>query len=88
MTNISSEWIQGITKEDRAGFKEVLFNNTSNLVLTRLREIIKQRGDNLDNIKLGTYDDSSWSHKQAHINGARQTLKEIEDLLSFTEETV
>lgn len=82
--NISTEWLQAIPKEDRDNFKILLLNHNNNAILIRLREIIEQRRNLLDNINLGSYDDNSWSHKQAHTNGVRQALDDIKDLLSFT----
>ena len=82
--NISTEWLQAIPKEDRDNFKGLLLNHNNNAILIRLRELVEQRRNQLDHVSLGTYDDNSWSHKQAHINGVRQALDDIKDLLSFT----
>lgn len=58
----------------------------STVALSRLLEIIEISKDSLDKIEntSSSYDNPGWSHKQAHINGKRAALKDIEQLLQFT----
>lgn len=85
VSKISTAWIQHLGKEEKDKFLELLYNNHSNLILIRLKEIMIREREALEASELlPDYDSASWSHKQAHTNGARQTLKFVEDLLSFT----
>ncbi len=85
MDNVSIQWIADRAPEDKDKFKELIFNNNKNPVLQRLRDIIVNKRTALEASERDSkiYDNANWSHKQAHNNGARQALKQIEDLLSF-----
>jgi predicted alpha/beta superfamily hydrolase len=85
LANISTAWLQAIPKEDKDNFKVVLLNNTNNLVLIQLKAIVQRTIKNIEaEERTEDYHDAAWAFKQAHKNGARQQLKFIEDLLSFT----
>lgn len=83
---IATVWIQNLSAEDKDGFIGMLKNNYNDPILLRLKAIIETKRQALEASERNpsNYDDASWSHKQAHNNGARQMLKYVEDLLSFT----
>jgi hypothetical protein len=69
--------------EEKTSFEEYLRNNTR--LLTRLKQIIEDKENALDKIdySLSSYDNSNWSHKQAHINGRRAELVAFKQLLTL-----
>lgn len=86
MSNIHSLWIQDVKgQEEKDKLIEFLQNHSNDRILTKLKEIIKRKQLSYDALERDTkaYDKASWAYYQAHCNGARQTLKLMEDLLSF-----
>ena len=84
MKPLSLEWTNHIREEDeRTRFEQSV--RSSSLVLSRLLQIIEQRENELDRqeAKLSDYDTPAWSHKQAHRNGERSSLKKLSGLLNF-----
>ena len=73
------------TKEERESFTKTVLNETNNIVLMRLKKIIQQKRKELENseLSLSNYDSPNWDYKQAHTNGLRQGLKNVEELLTF-----
>lgn len=51
----------------------------NNIAFTRLREILNQRKNELT--RHTDYDNPSWSHKQAHINGQLSEINQILNLI-------
>lgn len=74
-------WIQGIPEEKRADFVSSVLSSP---VTRKLREYLHNRLSSLElREEKNLYDNPSWSHKQAHINGNREIVKELLLLLSF-----
>ena len=59
---------------------ETAFALTNSAQFIRLREILNQNKEYLLRTRTIDYDNPSWSHKQAHINGK---LDQIEQLLTL-----
>ena len=78
-------WFTGLDEEEKEKFRKHLLSNNSNAILSKLKNIVERKRQSLEDSERDTriYDNPSWSHKQAHNNGARQMLKYIEDLLIF-----
>lgn len=70
-------------KEAQEAFEKTLRNST--LVLNRLRQILDERENSINQqeFSISDYDSNSWHYKQAHRNGQRSMLKEIKDLIKF-----
>ena len=68
--------------EAKKDFEETLVHSTQ--VLKRLKDILEEREAGLDKIdySLSTFDNPSWSHKQANILGRRAELEWIKQLLT------
>lgn len=84
MARLSTEWTAHLQDlEKKKEFEELLFN--SRTVLNRLQEILRRKGVSISNTEsdLDSYDSPSWSHKQAHLNGERKSLKTILNLITF-----
>lgn len=80
--NIPLVWVSHLkTPKDKEEFKQAC---VSSIALRRLADIIRQK---LEAIESGetNYDTASWAYRQAHYNGKREALKEIDQLLSFVE---
>lgn len=81
---IASIWYYNI-EGDKEEFKQYLHSMSSNACFVRLKEIVTNKRLSLEASERNPeiYKDTSWAYLQAHNNGARQSLKFIEDLLSF-----
>ena len=66
------------TQQDRDEFKEYLLN--CRRLFNELDNILAKEETSLARSEID-YDCPSWSHKQAHINGARETLAKIRSLI-------
>jgi hypothetical protein len=69
--------------KERQELEQHIRNST--LVLGRLREIILKEIEGIDHWENNSnyYDNPSWSHKQAHMNGQRSSYQDLLRLLSF-----
>lgn len=78
------EWVKHLkSEEERKSFEEAVRHDT--LVLGRLLEILEEKVKDLDQkeTSLSAYDSPSWAYKQAHMNGMKQGLTAVKNLLSF-----
>lgn len=84
---IVSLWTSGLTDSEKEEYKKFLNSMSSNKCLVRLKDMVIKKRLSLESSERNPeiYRDNSWAYLQAHNNGARQSLKYIEDLLSFVE---
>ena len=75
---INARWYQG--NKDREGVENLVRNST--FLLSLLDRIIEEelRVLTTSEEKSVDYDSPSWAYKQAHRNGQRATLKELQRL--------
>lgn len=78
---MNSAWFRGLNEQERVKMKETLEN--SHFLLDKLFEICYNIGIELEEISIGDYDNSSWSHKQAHRNGELEMLRKIKKILEL-----
>ena len=81
------QWTSNIRDpKDKEEFLSLLSYN--NRVLTRLKEILRDKEKELFNSQgtMSDFDDPAWSHKQAFRNGKLGTYREVLELLSFIED--
>lgn len=85
MTSIPIQWTSNLQNnpEAKEAFEALLKNNTS--ILERLKTILAQRDKELEQytFTLSSYIESGWPYTQAHINGRRAMIQEINKLLTF-----
>ena len=77
-------WSQHISDpEDKARFELSL--SGQNWVLSRLKEILESIERGLDKQELSprAYDEPNWDYRQAHLNGYRQCLNSIKELITL-----
>lgn len=76
------------TKVEQEKFTEAVFNNYNNVVLRRLYDILKKDLSDIDKRQSteDAYTNASWPYLMAHMNGEKQSLKKLIDLLEFTQE--
>lgn len=79
---LAVEWTIGLDEEQKAAFEEASRIAGTNPILRRLVTILQNRDDRTE-VSEDDYDIQSWSHKQAHRNGARSERLLILKLLSF-----
>ena len=86
-TNRSSklplEWSKHLPAKERKDFEAAVRHST--LVLGRFKEMIEDRIDNLEQAEASktTYDNPAFAYWQAHVNGRKATLRELQQLLTF-----
>lgn len=70
------------TVEEKDNFKKGLRN--CKWLLERLDQILEQKYESLESNEISpvVYDCPSWGFKQAHANGAKQTLRLVRKLIS------
>lgn len=81
---LSTEWTKHLKDpESKANFELLVRNSVQ--VLSRLRDMIKEKEDNLNtsDMRSADYDSPSWAYKQADRIGRRSSLNEIDQYLSF-----
>lgn len=86
-SSLLTVWTKNIEKaEDKKKFEEALRNDT--LILGRLREILQEKNKLAENQEISPklFDDPNWAYKQAYINGYKQGMKQVDDLLKFLPE--
>lgn len=69
--------------KEKEDFESLLRNSTR--VLTRLKEIIEEKENDLASsaMKLEDYESPSWAYKEAHRHGRQAELKALKDLIDF-----
>jgi hypothetical protein len=77
-------WTKNIKDEEE---KERFVQNVlhSKLIFRRMKEILKEYEEDLDSkeTNLKTYEVPNWAHRQAHCNGYRQALRQIDKLITL-----
>lgn len=81
---MQAQWLGNLKGEDRDNFKSQILN--SKIVLDKLQEIVYNMYTEVRTVNAIDYDCPSWSHKQAHTNGACETLEKILKLLDFKDQ--
>lgn len=79
-----SKWTQHLANpKDKIAFENEIHG--AKRVLDRLKAIIeeKETSMNVQDMSLTSYDNPSWSHKQAHNNGFRQCLASYKNLINL-----
>lgn len=87
MKNLPLKWFGTLTGEGKKNFHQLIVTNATNKVIIRLREIIEQQKKEIERLELtpAEYDNPSWATKQAYFNGQKYAMKQILDLLEFTQ---
>lgn len=80
---INELWLRGLKGEDREKMKKVVLDGT--ILLDKLKEILYNMQEGKRDVVVGDYDNPSWSHKQAHLNGETAALHKVISLLTITE---
>lgn len=72
-------WFRNTPPEEVEKLKEIL--KSGSLLLDKLYEICYNRSIELKKVSKPDYDNPSWSHKQAHLNGQLEELELILKLI-------
>lgn len=85
MSQLKSVWTKHLKGEDKENFEKLLRNSTT--VLSRLRDILKERDAEIRRAELSVEDFSlvGWDYRAAFRTGQKSALAEIESLLQFIE---
>ncbi len=68
--------------EDKEAFEKLFRNNS--IIREQLSKVVA--GKRKEHIKTPDYDNPSWSHRQADLNGYNRALNEILDLIDLNED--
>lgn len=82
MYQIKTEWLKGLKPDEAEKQKKSII--ASKLVLDKLIEICYNIKKDKDK-SVYNYDTPSWSYKQAHVNGYKQALDDIIQLITINE---
>jgi len=76
-------WFKGVDAKKKKELEDTLRNSTRSL--NRLREVLEEKAEEerIKEVLLSSYDNPSWAHKQAHLNGFQAGMKYVVDLLQF-----
>lgn len=83
MLKISEAWLRGLQDENRESFKKEVIS--SKKVLDKLVEILYNMEEGKREVSLPDYDNPSWSHKQAHLNGELAAIRKVIELITIKE---
>ena len=83
------DWFIDITNKDQAAFATSLKAFSGNINLKQLRKIVKRKLESVmasENGDISQYGSGDWIYKQSHINGNKQMLKWLDQVLDFVDE--
>lgn len=83
MQRISSAWTQGLKDQEKRDVEEIV--KTSTILLDRLDKILYNMQESKETSVLPDYDSPSWSHKQAHLNGQLDMIRQLRNILTVRE---
>lgn len=83
MLRINSAWTQGLPPAEKKEVEELVRGST--ILLDRLRKILYNMQESKESTVLVDYDSPSWSHKQAHLNGQLDMLRQLQKILTVQE---
>lgn len=87
--NISTAWFtnERLTKEEKEKVRQNVLNLINDPTQKRFRLIIEEKKKALlrQERSKDQYSDSSWSHRQAHINGNMEIIDLVLNLLTIEE---
>lgn len=78
---MKTQWFAGMKPAEAEVFKQNLIQ--SKKVLDKLSEIVYNMVKDRREVSVKDYDSPSWSHRQAHTNGAEEMGRKIIDLLDL-----
>jgi hypothetical protein len=83
MKPLAINWTKHLSEERKEDFEKTLRNNT--LIFDRLKAILEEWDTDILNMQTtkSQYGSPSWAALQAHLNGNREMLKKLKDLISF-----
>lgn len=77
---MKTQWFAGMQPSDKENFNQQLLQ--SKKVLDKLTEIVYNMLKDREDVDRPDYDSPSWSHLQAHNNGAREMARLVLDLIN------
>ena len=80
---ISEQWFIGSSKDEREQIKDLVLS--SPILLDKLQKILYNMQESKDKSVVHDYDTPSWSHKQAHLNGEKDAIRKMLQLVTITE---
>jgi hypothetical protein len=83
---LSADWTKHLRdSKEKKEFEAVV--KSSSFLLKRLFDILSEYENEIDKMemKLDAYDSPSWACKQAHLNGRRQSLHRIKELVTLND---
>jgi hypothetical protein len=80
---VSRAWTTGLTEAEASRINDTVVHAT--VLLDRLRVIIQTKQDLIlrEESSFSQYDTPNWEYRQAHLNGRKQELKELLDLIKL-----
>jgi hypothetical protein len=75
-------WTKHLPEHEREQFNNYL--RQSRPIFERLRDILKEQEQRTDELEtsIKAYDNPNWSHKQAHRNGSKEMMRQVQMLIN------
>lgn len=85
LSNIHPDLLHGLEAKDKKDFQSLALSNKDNKVLKQLKQAIARRLLTIasEEESNSSYNQVAWAYKQAHLNGNKQTLRWLDQLLGF-----
>lgn len=83
MSNLNTVWTKGLSADRKENLEKLIRN--SNIVLSRLKEIVEEDLESLQKVNESDYESQNWAYRQAHVNGKQDYARQMLRLLSFLE---
>ena len=80
---VNEAWLTGLNPKEREEMKNFIVANEK--VLDKLKEILYNIVVKKEEVKLDDYNNPSWSHKQAHLNGEQALARKMLEVLTIKE---
>lgn len=83
MRQLSVEWTQGMTPDQKEAFEKVIRNNST--LVKRLLEILDkwEAEANAKELSIDDFKEPNWANKQAFRNGDKSRIKKVKDLFTL-----
>lgn len=88
--SFSVQWLRGLNEKEKQDYRQLLKHNIDNPIILRLIKILEEKEKDLISsmTRPESFDNASWSSKQAYnlgaINALRQTRQLLDNLRTTT----
>lgn len=85
---IHPDWTVGLTSEEKDRLITDLKKASSVVFLRIMKEMVKRKAESVlaqEDGNVNQYNNADWAYKQAHLNGNKQMIKWLDQVLDFVD---